>query len=363
MAMQRIGVITSGGDAPGMNPAIRATVRMAASLGLEVFGIERGYQGLMESAFKRLNVRDIGGLLSRGGTVLQSARAEEFKTPAGRRKAIHNLNAAGIDGLIIIGGNGTHQGAYELSRMGFPIVTIPSTIDNDLCFTDTTLGVDTALNTVLDAIDKIRDTASSLKRAFLIETMGRNSGYLALMGGIAGGAEIIVIPEAPMTAEQVLEGIQAQYALGKPHSIIIVAEGHRPSTQEIYEYLHEREKELGFTVRMTILGHIQRGGRPTAYERLLATRLAVAAVQNLHGGNYGVMVGLVGNKIQVTDLAQVATCHKSVDLDLYAMANMLEFGRGKGAPTPLPTPTTSRRSGVGTDIVKHTKEELPPEAF
>ncbi|MBI5650462.1 MAG: 6-phosphofructokinase [Chloroflexi bacterium] len=363
MTIQRIGVMTSGGDAPGMNPAVRAVVRMASSLGLEVMGVERGFQGLMESAFKRLTVRDIGGLLSRGGTILQSARSEEFKTITGQRKAIHNLNAAAIDGLVIIGGNGTHQGAYELSRHGFPIVTIPSTIDNDLCFTDMTLGVDTALNTVLDAIDKIRDTASSLKRAFLIETMGRDSGYLALMSGIAGGAEVIVIPEAPMTLAQILEGIQAQYTLGKPHSIIVVAEGHRPSTQEIYEYLHAREQELGFTVRMTILGHIQRGGRPTAYERLLATRLAVAAVQNLHAGNYGVMVGLVGNKTQLTDLAQVATCHKKVDLDLYAMANMLEFGRAKTIPTPLPTPTASRRANFGEMRPKTTKEELPPEAF
>jgi 6-phosphofructokinase 1 len=335
MAIKRIAVLTSGGDAPGMNPAIRGVVRMGLAYGLEVFGVERGYQGLMESGFHPLLLRDIGGILGRGGTILQSARTEEFKTENGRRKALHNLNAAGIDGLIIIGGNGTHQGAYALSKMGFPIVTIPSTIDNDLCFTDLTLGVDTALNTVLDAIDKIRDTASSHRRAFLIETMGRNSGYLALLSGIAGGAEIVLIPEAPMTPEQVLEGIQTQYALGKAHSIIIVAEGHRPGTQQLFDYLRAREEEIGFTVRMTILGHIQRGGRPTAFERVLATRLAVAAVENLTAGHTGVMVGLVGNKIEVTDLAQVVSCHKGVDLQLFELAKMLEFGRLPAERNPL----------------------------
>jgi 6-phosphofructokinase 1 len=327
MTIKRIAILTSGGDAPGMNPAIRAVVRMATSLGLEVIGVERGYQGLIESDFHPTTVRDIGGIISRGGTVLQSARTDEFKTPAGRRKALHNLNAASIDGLVVIGGNGTHCGAYEFSKLGFPLVTIPSTIDNDVPFTDITLGVDTALNTALDAIDKIRDTASSHQRAFLIETMGRGSGYLALASGIAGGAEIILIPEAPMTLEQILEGIQMQYALGKPHSIIVVAEGHRPDTHEIYDFLLAREEEIGFTVRMTILGHIQRGGHPTAFERLIATRLAVAAVQNLHDGNAGVMVGLVGNQIQATPLEQVVSHQKGVDLALYEMANTLEFGR------------------------------------
>ncbi|MBI5302328.1 MAG: 6-phosphofructokinase [Chloroflexi bacterium] len=356
--MRRIAVLTSGGDAPGMNPAVRAVVRMGTSLGFEVFGVERGYQGLIDSDFHRLTIREIGGLLSKGGTFLQSARCLEFKNPPGRRKALHNLNGAGIEGLIIIGGNGTHLGAYELSRMGFPIVTIPSTIDNDLCFTDMTLGVDTALNTVLDAIDKIRDTASSHQRAFLIETMGRDSGYLALMSGIAGGAEIIVIPEAPMTPAQILEGIQAQYALGKPHSIIVVAEGHHPSTPEIYDYLHAREEEIGFTVRMTILGHLQRGGRPSAYERLLATRLGVAAVQQMHAGNYGVMVGLVGNKIVTTDLAQVANCHKKVDLELYALANTLEFGRTQVKPPAIPALPAD-----ASDVIIPKKENLPPEVM
>jgi 6-phosphofructokinase 1 len=336
MVMKRIGVLTSGGDAPGMNPAIRGVVRMAAAHNIAVVGIERGYQGLIEGDFHPLTIRDIGGILGRGGTILQSARNEEFKTDAGRRRALHNLNKAGVDGLVIIGGNGTHQGAYLLSQMGFPIVTIPSTIDNDICYTDITLGVYTTLNTVLDALDKIRDTASSHQRAFLIETMGRNSGYLALMAGIAGGAEIILIPEAPMTPEQVLEAIQVQYALGKPHSIIVVAEGYKPGTMAVFDYLHEREKEIGFTVRTTILGHIQRGGRPTAHERILATRFAVAAVENLVAGNYGVMVGLIDNKIQTTELSKVVNCHKGADLEMYKLAQTLEFGHGKYAKNGHP---------------------------
>lgn len=327
--MNRIAVLTSGGDAPGMNPAIRGVVRMAAAHNVSVMGIERGYQGLIDADFHPLTIRDIGGILGRGGTILQSARTEEFKTEVGRRRALHNLNKAGVDGLVIIGGNGTHHGAYALSQMGFPVVTIPSTIDNDLCYTDITLGVYTTLNTVLDAIDKIRDTASSHQRAFLIETMGRHSGYLALMAGIAGGAEIILIPEAPLTPAQVLDAIQAQYALGKPHSIIIVAEGYKPGTMAVYDYLREREKEIGFTVRMTILGHIQRGGRPTAHERILATRFACAAVENLVAGNYGVMVGLIDNKIQTTELAQVIDCHKGADLEMYKLAQLLEFGHAK----------------------------------
>ncbi len=335
MTIKRIAVLTSGGDAPGMNPAIRAVVRMATALGVQVYGVERGYQGLMENDWHPLTIRDIGGMLGRGGTTLQSARTDEFKTEAGQRRALHNLNRAGIDGLIIIGGNGTHHGAYALSQMGFPLVTIPSTIDNDLCFTDFTLGVDTTLNTVLEAIDKIRDTASSHRRAFLIETMGRNSGFIALMSGIAGGAEIILIPEAPMTPDQVLEGIQQQYAIGKPHCIIVVAEGYKPGTLAVYNYLREREKESGLTARMTILGHIQRGGRPTAFERILATRFAVAAVENLVAGHFGVMVGLIGNEIKVTDLAQVVECHKGADLEFYKLANTLEFdGSRKNGRAP-----------------------------
>lgn len=361
MAIKRIALLTSGGDAPGMNPAIRAVVRMATAVGLEVFGVERGYQGLIEADFHRIQVRDIGGILGRGGTILQSARTEEFKNESGRRRALHNLNKSGIDALVIIGGNGTHQGAYALSKMGFPLVTIPSTIDNDLCYTDITLGVDTALNTVLDAIDKIRDTASSHQRAFLIETMGRNSGYLAVMSGIAGGAEVILIPEAPMPPEQVLEAIQTQYALGKAHSIIVVAEGYRPGTQAVYNFLKANEKECGFTVRMTILGHIQRGGRPTAFERVLATRLGAAAIQELVAGNFGVMVGMVGNKVQLTDLSQVVACHKGVDLESYELARTLEFGRLSSTVMKVSSPPPNQNSRPGSNGSPRVEDKAPEE--
>lgn len=327
--MKRIAVLTSGGDAPGMNPAIRAVVRMAHAVGFEVYGCQRGYQGLMDCAFQPLALRDVGGIIGRGGTILQSARCKDMRTPEGVQRAYENLVRSGIEGLVVIGGSGSHAGARALAERGFPVVTIPSTIDNDLCYTDITLGVDTALNTVLDAIDKIRDTASSLHRAFLIETMGRDSGYLALMGGIAGGAELILIPEAPMSVEEVYEHLKHSYARGKAHSIIVVAEGYKPGTQAVYEYLHEREHELGFTVRTTILGHVQRGGAPTANERLLATRLGIAAVQQMADGNYGVMVGMVANRIVPTPLETVVQCHKGVDLHFYELAQIVEAADAK----------------------------------
>ncbi len=326
MTMKRIAVLTSGGDAPGMNPAIRAVARMGISLGMQVFGVAEGYQGLLDGKFRALNLRDVGGIIGRGGTILQSARCEEFKTDDGRDRAAKNLRAQKIDGLITIGGNGTHKGAYAFTaRTGFPVVTIASTIDNDVCYTDVTIGVDTALNTALDAIDKIRDTASSHRRAFMIETMGRNSGYLALMSGIAGGAEIILIPEAPLPPAEVKEAIDAAYARGKNHCLVICAEGYRPGIQAVHDYLKPREKEMGFTVRMTILGHIQRGGAPTAFDRVLATRLGVAAAQQCAEGNFGVMCGLAGNKVQTTDLARVVACRKTIDLRFYEMFKKIEL--------------------------------------
>jgi 6-phosphofructokinase 1 len=345
--MKRIAVLTSGGDAPGMNPAIRAVVRMAHALGLQVYGCQRGYQGLMDGAFQPMMLRDVGGIIGRGGTILQTARCLDMKTPEGRTRAVKTLEGHGVEGLVIIGGNGSHAGAYEIFKLGFPVVTIPSTIDNDLCYTDVTIGVDTALNTVLDAIDKIRDTASSLQRAFLIETMGRDTGYLALMGGIAGGAEIILIPEAPMPLEQVYERLKGAYARGKHHAIIVVAEGYKPGTQAVFDYLQERKRDLGFTLRQTILGYLQRGGAPSAFERILATRLGTAAVQAMAEGNYGVMVGLVGNKLEVTALSQVVQCRKGVDLRFYELAEILESASLKpvhdGAAAEESSPTFDKR--------------------
>lgn len=322
--MKRIGVMTSGGDSPGMNPCIRAVVRIGLGHGLEVMGIKRGYAGLVDGEIEPLTARSVGGIIQRGGTFLQAARCPEFKTVRGQREALRNLNEYGIEGLVVIGGDGSLRGALALHKMGFPAVGVPGTIDNDLPYTDMAIGVDTALNTVLNAIDKIRDTAASLQRAFLIETMGRKSGYLALMGGIAGGVEIILIPEVPFQIADVQRKLEEDYVRGKAHCIIVIAEGTRPTTEEVAAYLREREEEHGFDVRVTILGHIQRGGSPTAFERLLATRLGAAAVEQLRQGKSGVMAGLIGNKIAVTDLEKVLSCKKEVDLAFYKLAEMLE---------------------------------------
>ena len=322
--MKRIGVMTSGGDSPGMNPCIRAVVRIGLSHGVEMMGIKRGYAGMIDGEIEPLTARSVGGIIQRGGTMLQSARCPEFETVRGRRVALRKLNEYEIEGLVIIGGDGSLRGALELHRMGFPVIGVPGTIDNDLCYTDMAIGVDTALNTVLDAIDKIKDTASSHQRAFLIETMGRESGYLALMGGIAGGAEVILIPEMPFQLEEVQRTLEDAYVRGKAHCIIVASEGARPTTAEVASYLRERKEEHGFDVRVTILGHIQRGGSPTAFERLLATRLGAAAVNKLLQGMSGQMVGLIGNKIAVTDLEKVLSSKKKLDLTFYKLAKMLE---------------------------------------
>jgi 6-phosphofructokinase 1 len=322
--MKRIGVLTSGGDGPGLNPCIRAATRMALGYGLEVMGIERGYAGLMDGEMVPLDARSVGGIIGRGGTFLGTARAPEFKTPKGQREALRNLNRHGIEGLVVIGGNGSLIGACALHHLGFPIVGVPATIDNDVVGTDIAIGVDTALNTILDAIDKIKDTASSHQRAFLIETMGRDSGYLALMGGIAGGAEMILIPEAETTLEEVAQGLLDAYVRGKAHCIIVVAEGYKLGTQAVATYLKERQEELGFEVRVTVLGHIQRGGAPLAFDRLLATRLGAAAVRELHKGNHGHLVGLIGNEIVLTPLEDVLTRHKELDLSLCELGEIME---------------------------------------
>jgi 6-phosphofructokinase 1 len=322
--MRRIGVLTSGGDGPGLNPCIRAATRMALGYGMEVMGIERGYAGLMDGEMIPLDARSVGGIIGRGGTFLGTARAPEFKTPQGQREALRNLNRHGIEGLVIIGGNGSLSGAHALHQLGFPVVGVPATIDNDVVGTDIAIGVDTALNTILDAIDKIKDTASSHQRAFLIETMGRDSGYLALMGGIAGGAEMALIPEVETTLEEVGQGLLDAYVRGKAHCIIVVAEGYKPGTQAVADYLCARQEELGFEVRVTVLGHIQRGGAPLAFDRILATRLGAAAVRELHDGNHGHLVGLIGNEIVLTPLEDVLTRSKELDLSLCELSKIME---------------------------------------
>ncbi|MCS7287419.1 MAG: 6-phosphofructokinase [Anaerolineae bacterium] len=319
--MVRIGVLTSGGDSPGMNACIRAVVRRGTSLGMEVWGIKRGFKGLINGEMEKLDNRKVGGIIQKGGTFLQTARCPEFKDPKVMREGLRRLNEANIEGLVIIGGDGSMRGAYALYKMGFPVVGVPASIDNDVWGTDMAIGVDTALNAVLLAIDRIKDTATSHGRAFLIEVMGRQSGYLALMGGLAGGAEAVLIPEKDTSLEEVASIIEDAYIKGKPHAIIVIAEGAKYKTHEVASFL--TKDEVGFEVRTTILGHIQRGGSPTAFDRILATRFGVAAVEALASGQKGVMVALVGNKVELIPLEEVVSKNRGLDLKLLEMANVL----------------------------------------
>jgi len=322
--MKRIAVLTSGGDGPGLNPCIRAVTRMAIHLGAEVIGVRRGYLGLINGEVVELDRRAVGGVMGYGGTFLGTARCPEFLTEKGRREALRTLNRLDIDGLVVIGGNGSLTGALELHRMGFPVVGVPATIDNDVNGTDIAIGVDTALNTILDAVDRIKDTASSHNRAFLIETMGRNCGYLALASGVAGGAELVLIPEVETTMEEVARVIGDTYVRGKAHCIIIVAEGWKPGTRALVDYLNSRREELGFEIRLTVLGHIQRGGRPSAFDRLLATRLGAAAAEALLRGESGVMVGWRHDRAVTTPLEEAVAFCKEVNLELWKLAAVME---------------------------------------
>jgi 6-phosphofructokinase 1 len=322
--MDAIGVLTSGGDNPGLNPCIRAVVRMGLHLGLKVMGIYRGYAGLIGGEIKQMDARSVGGILARGGTILGTARAPEFRELQGRKKALRMLNRLDMDGLVVIGGNGSLTGALELHRMGFPVIGIPSTIDNDMNGTDIAIGVDTALNTILDAIDKVKDTASSHNRAFLIETMGRNSGYLALASGVAGGAELVLCPEIETPMEEIIQVVEDSYIRGKAHAIIVVAEGWQPGADKVAEELRARKDELGFSVRVTRLGHVQRGGSPMAFDRILATRLGAAAVRELAAGNGGNMVGWVKNEPRLTPLEEAVAYQKEIDPELYELAQIMD---------------------------------------
>jgi len=322
--MDRIGVLTSGGDNPGLNPCIRAVVRMGLHQDVEVMGIHRGYAGLIGGEIDEMDARSVGGILARGGTVLGTARAPEFETPQGRRKALRTLNRFDIDGLVVIGGNGSLTGALELHRLDFPTVGVPSTIDNDINGTDMSIGVDTALNTILGAIDKIKDTASSHNRAFLIETMGRNSGYLALSSGLAGGAELVLCPEIDTSVEDVIQTVESAYIRGKAHAIIVVAEGWKPGTDEIARELTERKEDLGFSVRVTRLGHVQRGGSPSAFDRILATRLGAQAVKELLDGNSGQMIGWLKSDFHVIPLEEAIAYQKELDKELYTLSTIMD---------------------------------------
>jgi 6-phosphofructokinase 1 len=321
--IKRIGVLTSGGDAPGMNPCIRAVARTALFNGREVVGIHEGYAGLLRGDMGPLDAREVGGIIQRGGTVLGTARSDEFRTEAGVDKALANLKKAGVDGLVVIGGDGSMRGARALAAKGLQVVGIPGSIDNDMWGTNMSIGVDTALNTICNAIDNLRDTASSHRRAFLIETMGRNCGYLAVMAGVIGGAEVVLIPESPVSIEEVAVKVEGAYKRGKTHSIVIVSEGANVKTTELAKALDDLD--VGFSTRITILGHIQRGGRPTAFDRLLASRMGVKAVDALLAGQTDVMMGLQGREVVPVPLEKVVTNQREANLDYYEMAKMLAF--------------------------------------
>ncbi|WP_029033479.1 6-phosphofructokinase [Salinimicrobium terrae] len=314
---KKIGVLTSGGDAPGMNAAIRAVVRSCSYYNIECIGIYRGYQGLIEGEFEVLTARSVRNVINRGGTFLKSARSQEFRSEEGRAKAASKMKEAGIEALVVIGGDGTFTGAIYLEQEhGIPVVGIPGTIDNDINGTDYTIGYDTALNTVVDAIDKIRDTASSHDRLFLIEVMGRDAGDIALNAGVGAGAEEILIPEEDMGVERMLDSLQKSRKTGKTSSIIVVAEGEK-SGKNIFELAELIGESLeGYDIRVSVLGHIQRGGAPSCYDRVLASKLGVGAVEALLRGENRVMVGITNKLVTSVDFEVAIKGHKPLDKEL-----------------------------------------------
>ena len=322
--MKRIAVLTSGGDAPGMNAAIRSVVRTGYKKGWEIFGVREGYTGLINEKYVSLGPRDVGGIIQKGGTFLGSSRCLEFKTEEGRLKGFRSLKEKRIDGLVVIGGNGSQVGNFLLYKMGFPVVGIASTIDNDLVGTDVTIGVDTALNIALEAIDRLKVTGTSHKRGFLVEVMGRNCGYLALMAAISGGAEAVVIPEVETDPDEIANIIRNAYERGKSHAIVVVAEGAKYNANKLAQYFKKHQESIGFALRVTILGHVQRGGTPSAEDRILASRLGAGAIDCIEREEYGVLVGWVGGKIKTTPLKEVAGKIKKIDLDLFELARILD---------------------------------------
>jgi 6-phosphofructokinase 1 len=321
--MKRIAVLTSGGDAPGMNAAIRAVTRTGLDKGWQVFGIRYGYVGLVNDNKIPLEARVVGGIIQQGGTMLGSSRCPEFETEEGRLKALRTLRKNNIDALVVIGGNGSQAGAHALSEMGYPVIGVASTIDNDVYGSEITIGVDTALDVAIQAIDRIKVTASSHERAFIVEVMGRECGYLALMAGIAGGADAIIIPEAEIDPESAAKILRAAYERGKTHALVVVAEGAQCNADKLAHYFQEHRQRLGFELRVTILGHVQRGGTPGSFDRLLASRLGAAATDHLARGQHGILIGLIEDKVTATSLREVATNKKQLDLHLLELARIL----------------------------------------
>jgi len=321
--MKKLAVLTSGGDAPGMNACVRAVVRYGIAAGANVYGIKRGYAGLMNNEIEELDSRSVAGIVRQGGTLLMSARSMEFKTPEGQAKGLDVLRGWGIEGLVVIGGDGSLHGAQALNRLGFPVIGVPASIDNDICGTEMAIGVDTALNTILDAMDKIKDTASAHQRAFIIEVMGRAHGYLALMAGIAGGAELVVLPRTELDKDLIVHEVKSAFLRGKPHFIIIAAEGASTPEKGITQLLSEYVLEAGHEARATVLGHVQRGGSPTCFDRLLGTRFGAAAVDNLMAGKTGVMVGLQGTEIVTVSIDEVLAGHPELSAETLRLAEPL----------------------------------------
>jgi 6-phosphofructokinase 1 len=319
--MNKIAVLTSGGDAPGMNTAIRAVVRRAIFTGLDVYGVQNGYKGLMEGDFVSMNLGSVADIIHRGGTILQSTRSEEFKSAQGQQQALANLKQEGIDGLIVIGGDGSFEGARKLTVEGFPAIGIPGTIDNDIAGTEYTIGFDTAVNTAVEAIDKIRDTASSHERTYVIEVMGRDTGNIALWSGMCSGAESIILPEVDPDIEDVVDRIKQGFQRGKTHSIILVAEGAGQGG-EIAKAIKEK---TGFDTKVIVLGHLLRGGSPSAYDRMISSQMGAKAVDLLVEGEKGVMVGLKNGRLIHIPFEEAMKDKHTIDLSIYHLAKSLSI--------------------------------------
>ena len=319
--MKTIGILTSGGDAPGMNAAIRAVVRSAIYYGCKVYGINRGYKGLIEEDLQEMNLSSVGDIIQRGGTILKSSRCEEFKTEEGRAIAVEVLQKFGIECLVVIGGDGSFNGAQKLSDLGFPAIGIPGTIDNDLAYTDYTIGFDTTMNTIIDAISKIRDTSSSHERVNIVEVMGRHCGDLALYSGLAGGAESIIIPEKDFNIDDICHKLITTQKRGKKHSIIVLAEGVG-NAQDLGKQIVE---ETGADLRVTILGHVQRGGSPSAFDRILASKMGVKAVELLIEGKKARVIGIKENKIIDMDIHKALAMTRDFDKETYEMVKILSI--------------------------------------
>lgn len=318
--MVRVAVLTSGGDAPGMNAAIRAVVRCGVSQGLQMFGVRRGFAGLIAGEFQHLGPREVGGIIHQAGTMLETSRCEQFRTDEGLRAAVQKLHDNDISNLVVIGGNGSQAGSHALCCRGVRVIGIASTIDNDLFGTDVTIGTSTALDTALDAIDCLRVTAASHERAFIVEVMGRHSGYLAVSAAIAGGAEAVIIPETDTPPEELVRQLHASRERGKKHAIVVVAEGAKYNADALVRYFDLHAAKIGIQLRMTRLGHVQRGGTPGSFDRILASRLGAAAIELIGRGQYGCLVGMQRGAVVHTPLSEVAGRTKPLDPTLLELA-------------------------------------------